>query len=57
MPRGASDGESAKDMEQGIGGRNERDGIPAAYISHTHIASATRLSRFRSPDNTRHPLH
>jgi hypothetical protein len=50
MPTRVSDGESAKDLEHGTGRRNERDGIPAAYIPHTHIASTARLSRFRSSD-------
>ncbi len=47
IPTRGSDGEQQpKDLEAGAASRDEREGIPAAYIPH----SPTRLARFRSGD-------
>jgi hypothetical protein len=53
IPTTVSEGESHKEVEslKTTAGRRGSEGIPAAYIPHTHIASAARLSRFRSADD------
>ncbi|KAK3903387.1 hypothetical protein C8A05DRAFT_43374 [Staphylotrichum tortipilum] len=44
IPTTGSDGDQPKDLEAGVASRDERDGIPAAYMPR----SPPRLARFRS---------